>query len=163
MSLFGWCQWLEQTPLAVAIAESTWLFPLIEGSHILALPLSVGMILLFDLRLLGVVFRGGMAVRIMDDELRWSRFGFLVMFVTGALLFMAHAGKAYGNTFFRAKMLFLLLLGLNAAIYQLAFYPKMAEWDSARATPRGARICAALSLVVWIGVIICGRTMAYEL
>jgi hypothetical protein len=85
MSLFGWCQWLEQTPLAVASAESTWLFPLIEGSHILALPLSVGMILLFDLRLLGVVFRGGTAVRIMDDVLRWSKFGFFVMFVTGRI------------------------------------------------------------------------------
>jgi hypothetical protein len=44
MLLFGWCQWLEHTPLALAISESTWLFPLIEGSHILALPLSVGMI-----------------------------------------------------------------------------------------------------------------------
>ena len=31
-------QWLEHTPLATAISESNWLFPLIEGSHILALP-----------------------------------------------------------------------------------------------------------------------------
>ena len=54
MSLLGWCQWLEQTPLAIAISESVWLFPIIEGSHILALPLSVGMIVMFDLRLLGL-------------------------------------------------------------------------------------------------------------
>jgi hypothetical protein len=36
MSLLAWCRWLEQTPLATAISESIWLFPLIEGSHILA-------------------------------------------------------------------------------------------------------------------------------
>ena len=87
MSLLGWCQWLEQTPLAVAISESVWLFPIIEGSHILALPLSVGMILMFDLRLLGLAFQGGSASRLMRDVVRWSKFGFAVMFITGVRFF----------------------------------------------------------------------------
>ena len=163
MSLLGWCQWLEQTPFAFAIAESTWLFPLIEGSHILALPLSVGMILLVDLRLLGVAFRGGAASRIMSEVLRWSTPGFAVVFITGGLLFVAHAGEAYGNAFFRVKLMLLALLGLNAAIYQTIFYPKMAQWDLARTTPLGAKVCAGLSLIAWTGVIVCGRTMAYQL
>ena len=163
MSLLVWCQWLENTPLAITIAESTWLFPLIEGSHILALPLSVGMIVLFDLRLLGLAFRDGPALRIMKEVMRWSRAGFAVTFLTGVLLFMTHAGKAYGNTFFRTKLMLLLLLGVNAAVYQIVFYPKMAEWDVAHRTPLGARVCAGLSLIAWIGVIVCGRTMAYEL
>jgi hypothetical protein len=38
----------------------------------------------------------------------------------------------------------------------------MAQWDADGRTPVGARVCGALSLVVWIGVIICGRTMAYQ-
>ena len=161
MSLLAWCQWLEHTPFALAISESTWLFPLIEGSHILALPLSVGMIVLFDLRLLGLAFRQGAAATLLHDMLRWSKIGFAVMFVTGGLLFVAQAGKAYGNGFFRAKLLFLIALGINAAVYQLVFYPRMGQWETA-GTPAGARLCAALSLVVWIGVIICGRTMAYQ-
>jgi hypothetical protein len=161
MSLLAWCRWLEHTPFALAISESTWLFPLIEGSHILALPLSVGMIVLFDLRLLGLAFRQGAAATLLHDVLRWSKIGFAVMFVTGGLLFVAQAGKAYGNGFFRAKLLFLIALGINAAVYQLVFYPKMGQWEPA-STPAGARLCAALSLVVWIGVIICGRTMAYQ-
>jgi hypothetical protein len=163
MSLFGWCQWLEHTPLAFGIAESTWLFPLIEGTHILALPLSVGMILIVDLRLLGLAFRSGPASRIMKEVLRWSAPGFAVVFITGGLLFMAHAGEAYGNAFFRVKLLLLVLLGINAAVYQTIFYPKMAQWDVTRRTPVGAKLCAALSLIAWIGVIVCGRTMAYQL
>jgi hypothetical protein len=163
MSLFGWCQWLEHTPLAFGIAESTWLFPLIEGTHILALPLSVGMILIVDLRLLGLAFRSGPASRIMKEVLRWSTPGFAVVFITGGLLFMAHAGEAYGNAFFRVKLLLLVLLGINAAVYQTIFYPKMAQWDVTRRTPVGAKLCAALSLIAWIGVIVCGRTMAYQL
>jgi len=162
MSLLGWCQWLEHTPFATAISESDWLFPLIEGTHIMALPLSVGLIVMFDLRLLGLVFRSAPASRVMTDIARWSKLGFAIMFVTGGLLFMTQAGKAYGNSFFRAKLLFLLILGINAAVYQAIFYPRMAQWDADGRTPVGARVCGALSLVVWIGVIICGRTMAYQ-
>ena len=153
MSLLGWCQWLEHTPLATAISESVWLFPLIEGTHIMALPLSVGLMVMFDLRLLGLAFRAGSTARMMSDVVRWSKLGFAVMFLTGGLLF---------NAFFRTKMLFLLLLGIYAVVYHAVFYTKMEQWDAGGRTPPGARFCGALSLIVWIGVIICGRTMAYQ-
>ncbi len=41
-------------------------------------------------------------------------FGFAVMFITGVFLFITQAGKAYGNQFFRTKLLLLLALGINA-------------------------------------------------
>ena len=85
------------------------------------------------------------------------------MFMTGGLLFMTQAGKAYGNSFFRAKLLLLVVLAINAAVYQFVFYPKMPQWDVARSTPLGARLCAGVSLLVWMSVIVCGRTMAYQL
>jgi hypothetical protein len=160
MSLAEWFQWLEQTRWSVAIAESIWLFPILEGSHILALPLSVGMIVIFDLHLLGLTLTGSSAATVMKEMLRWSKIGFAVMFITGGLLLMCHAGRAYGNPFFRFKMLFLLVLGINAAVYQIVFFPKMPEW--AGRAPAGAKFCAVLSLIVWIGVIVCGRTMAYQ-
>ena len=160
MSLAEWFQWLEQTPASTAIAESIRLFPLLEGSHILALPLSVGMIVIFDLHLLGLALVGSRAATVMTEMLRWSKIGFAVMFVTGGLLLMCHAGRAYGNPFFRAKMIFLLVLGINALVYQIIFFPKMPQW--AGSAPAGARFCAVLSLIVWIGVIVCGRTMAYQ-
>jgi len=162
MSLLGWCRWLEQTPLATTVSESIWLFPLVEGSHILALPLSVGMILMFDLRLLGLAFRSASAAKLMADVVRWSKVGFAVMFITGGVLFMTQASKAYGNMFFRTKLVLLLILGLNAVLYQSVFYPRMPQWDAIGSTPLGARLCGWLSLVGWIGVIICGRTMAYQ-
>jgi hypothetical protein len=76
---------------------------------------------------------------------------------------MTHAGKAYGNAFFRAKVIFLVVLGLNAALYQVILYPKMPQWHVDGSTPFGAKFCAMLSLVLWISVIVCGRTMAYQL
>ena len=162
MPLFEWCQWLQQTRFATAITESEWLFPLIEGSHILALPLSVGMIVIADLRLLGLAFCGEGTAKIVPSFLRLSRIGFPVMFLTGGLLLTTQATKDYANPFFRAKLIFLLLAAINAAVYQKLLYPKMPEWDSARGAPPAAKFCAAFSLVLWIGVIVCGRTMAYQ-
>lgn len=162
MPLYEWCQWLQHTRFATAISESEWLFPLIEGSHILALPLSVGMIVILDLHLLGIAFCDEPGTKLVLSLMRWCKFGFATMFLTGVLLFVTQAAKAYGNAFFRAKLVFLLLLGINAAAYQILFFPKMARWSSATGAPAGAKFCAGVSLLLWIGVIVCGRTMAYQ-
>jgi len=143
--------------------QSDYLFPLIEGSHILALSLSVGLIIMLDLRLLRLAFQTEPVSKIMHQVMPWAIPGFAIMLITGVLLFVAQAEKAYTNTFFRAKMILLVLAGLNALYYQVKFYPKMAEWDLGVVAPRGARVVAVLSLVLWASVIALGRTMAYEL
>ena len=163
MSILSWCHWLQNTPFATGIRQSDLLFPLIEGSHILALALSVGLILIFDLRLLRLAFAAEPVSRVMEQFVPLSLPGFGGMFVTGLLLFIAQAEKVYQNTFFRFKLALLVLAGLNALLYQLKFYPRMAEWDKSGMVPWGARISGALSLVIWACVIALGRTMAYEL
>ncbi len=163
MQVVQWCHWLQNTAFAAGIRQSDLLFPLIEGSHILALSISVGLILAFDLRLLRLAFQGEPVSRVMHQVMPWALPGFSTMIVTGILLFVAQAEKAYTNTFFRYKMLFLAMAGLNALYYQVKFYPKMADWDLAPAVPRGARLTAAFSLIMWAAVIALGRTMAYEL
>jgi uncharacterized protein DUF6644 len=163
MPILSWCHWLQNTPFATGIRQSDLLFPLIEGSHIMALALSVGLILLFDLRLLRLAFAAEPVSRIMEQFVPLSLPGFAAMFITGLLLFIAQAEKVYQNTFFRFKLALLVLAGLNALLYQLKFYPKMAEWDKTGVVPRGARVSGALSLIIWACVIALGRTMAYEL
>jgi hypothetical protein len=163
MPILSWCRWLQNTPFASGIRQSDLLFPLIEGSHIMALSLSVGLIVLFDLRLLRLAFAGQPVSRIMEQFVPLSLPGFAGMFVTGVLLFIAQAEKVYLNTFFRFKLALLVLAGLNALFYQMKFYPKMAEWDKTGVVPWGARLSGALSLIIWAGVIALGRTMAYEL
>jgi len=163
MSIVSWCHWLQNTSWATGIRQSDLLFPLIEGSHILALSLSVGLILMFDLRLLRWAFRSEAVSKIMHQVMPWALPGFGIMFVTGGLLFFAQAEKVYTNTYFRVKMLLLLMLGLNALVYQVKFYPAMGEWDTSDTIPAGVRAIAMLSLVFWMVVIACGRLMAYEL
>ena len=162
MSLLTFLNWLGNSAWAISLKQSALLFPLVEGSHILSLSLSVGMIMVMDFRLLRLSLRNQPAALIYEQLLPWAAAGFAIAFFTGALLFSTDPLHAYGNGFFRVKMLLLALAGINALVFHLRYYPKMAQWDLA-ATPAGARVVAALSLVFWLGVIVCGRTMAYEL
>jgi len=156
------CHWLQHLEWAQAFRESSLLFPFVEGSHILALSISVGLVFVLDLRLLRLAFRGERVSAIMKQSARFSLFGFAVMFATGIVLFAAQAEKAYNNRFFLAKMVFLAGAGINAAWYQKKYFPNMEDWDTAARTPVGARVCAIVSLICWAAVIGCGRTMAYE-
>lgn len=162
MSFVAVLTWLQQTGWATGLKQSALLFPLVEGSHILSLSLSVCMIMVLDLRILRVAFRSQPAALVMDQLMQWALPGFCITLFTGALLFSTEAVKAYGNNFFRAKLILLALAGINALYFRFRYQPKMAEWDLTT-TPAGARAIAALSLIFWIGVIACGRTMAYEL
>jgi hypothetical protein len=161
--MLNFVHWLQNTPWAIALRQSDFFFPLVEGTHILSLSLSVGMLLMFDLRLLGVAFKREPVTVVMREAMKWAVPGFGLMFLTGLLLFFCQAEKVYTNTNFRLKFLFMFLAGLNALFYQIKYYPRTAEWDKPASVPAGVRAIAILSLILWAGVITFGRTMAYEL
>ena len=71
MSALDWCHWLENTAFAVSLKESAYLFPIVEGTHLLGMSVSVGLILLLDLRLLRVAFPTEPVSRIMRQVGPW--------------------------------------------------------------------------------------------
>jgi hypothetical protein len=160
--LLGLCQWLNNTSVSVAIRESQILFPVVEGIHLLAIGVSAGTIALTDLRLLNVVMNKDPASKVLGAILPFSIAGFGVVFVSGSLLFLAEPEKSYGNVWFRFKLLFLLLAGLNALIFHLGIYRRMERWDNDAVAPAKARMAGATSLVLWATVIWLGRQFAYS-
>jgi hypothetical protein len=163
MSIVELCHRIQQTAWATNLRQGDFLFPAIEGTHIMALALSVGLILMLDLRLLRLGLQTEPVSRIMHQVMPWALVGFAVMFITGVLLFLAQAESVYLNGYFRVKMLLLLALGANALLFQFKYYPKLSGWDAGEFVPTGAKVVAAVSLVFWMVVIACGRLMAYEL
>ena len=161
MYLLEFCKMLDKSAIGTAIRESSLLFPVIEGVHVLALALSVGLILITDLRLMGVVMRKRPVSEIWEQFFPWMMTGFAVMFTTGFLLFWSHAMAAYNSVAFRVKLLLLILSAVNAAVYHLTVYRKMDRWDTALIPPAGARLAGWVSLIFWAGIITMGRIMAY--
>ena len=108
---------LEATPVGLLVRESLYGFPILVGLHILGLTVSVGMLMWFDLRLLGVALTSGRVTHVYRRLMPWATTGFAVMFVTGALLFTGYAASAWVNPYFRVKAAGLALAGLNALVY----------------------------------------------
>ena len=156
------CHRLEATRVGVLVSESLYGFQLLVGLHILGLALSVGMLLWFDLRLVGVALTSSAVSRVYRRLIPWAVGGFLVMLVTGSLLFIGFASKAYQSPFF-IKMSALALAGVNALIYHLVTERGGQAWDGDPRPPATARAAGIISLALWATVILCGRIMAYTM
>lgn len=161
MSPLHFVQWLNSTAWSTYLREADNPFPIIESVHVLALGFSVGTILWVDLRLMGVVFRRVRASQVMKQLEPWAIGGFVAMVVSGLLLFFAEPVKAYINWAFRVKMCLLVLAGLNVWIFHKGIYKRVEEWDANLAVPWQAKLTGCLSLVLWLGIIVCGRWVAY--
>ena len=125
MSLAEFCQWLENSEVGSTIIGSTWLFPIIETTHVMGLGLTVGLIALSDLRLTGVIMRTKPASVVWSQLMPWMVGGMAVMFASGGLLFWSQALKAYNSTYFRIKMILLIAAAINAAVYHLTIYKRI--------------------------------------
>ena len=138
------------------------MYPLVESVHVLTLCVFVGMSVMLDLRLLGVALRRVPAAEVTDRLVPWMIAGFVVMIVTGVLLFYAIPIRSYQNIFFRIKLVALVLAGANAWVFHSGIHKKVTEWGLGRTPPRKARVAGALSLFLWAVIIVCGRMIAYN-
>ena len=162
MSLLGFCQWLEKTPWSIALHESLWVYPIVESVHVLTLCLFLGTAVMLDLRLLGVTMRRLPVSEVAGQLLPWTAAGLVLMVTSGALLFYAVPVRSYLNIFFRVKVVMLLSATLNAWVFHRTVYRRVAAWDLDPVPPKGARVAAGLSLVLWAGIVVAGRMIAYN-
>lgn len=160
MHLLEFCIWLQKTSVGTSVRTSLWLFPTIESFHILGLALLVGAVVRLDARLLGF-YPQSSVIETARGVMTWVRAGFGLAVVTGSLLFSSEAEGLYTNRAFRLKLFFLLLLGLNTAVYELLIRRNIADWNVGKLTPLSAKCTAVLSLTLWTGVVIAGRWIAY--
>jgi hypothetical protein len=156
------CRYLYDSRVGAGIRESIWVFPVIEGTHLLGIAISVGLLCWFDLRLLGLAFRNEPVSKVWNQVMPIAFVGFGVMFVSGLLLFWAEAYTAFHSVHFWLKMCLLVLAGANALRFETTAHKNMAEWDKAPVPPLNARITGAISLILWVAIIVTGRTMAYN-
>jgi len=161
--IVGILEWLHDTSFSAVMRDSIWAEPIVETIHVLTLAVFLGFVLLLDLRLLDVTMRDR-RVSEMFEQLNPGLFGgFAVMVVTGLLLFSADPVSFYSTWFFKAKMIMLLLAGLNVLLFNVTLGRRLAEWDASPRTPSGAKAAGIASLVLWVCIVAAGRGIAYAL
>jgi hypothetical protein len=162
MSMLGFCQWLADTSWSIALHESQYMYSLVESAHVLTLTLFVGLAMLLDLRLIGVTLRRVPVSEAVDRLFPWLRAGFVIMVLTGGMLFYAIPVRSFQNVFFRLKMIFLLLAGVNVWFFHSGIYRSVSTWTRDAVPPKRARVAGVLSIVLWAAIIIAGRMIAYN-
>jgi hypothetical protein len=161
-SVLHFCEWLANTDGSVALHESIYVYPVIESIHVLTLCLFLGLAVMLDLRLLGVGLARTPVSQLTERLMPWTVAGFVVMVISGALLFYGIPVRTYQNIFFRIKVVLLILSGLNAFVFHSTIYRRVAEWDTAPVPPLRARLAGGFSLLFWAGVVVAGRMIAYN-
>lgn len=154
------CHWLESTYLGSTIATSSWMFPAIESIHMFGIVTVVGSTAILDLRLMGVYLRHDDVSRVVNGTLRWALYGFILMLVTGVLMFVSEATRCYTNTGFRWKMLLLVFAALNALIFHFSAHRSVTKWERG-GTPFGAKFAGVCSILLWFGIVGMGRWIAF--
>jgi hypothetical protein len=161
MTVVAFLQVLHDSELGTSLRESLYMFPLIEGIHLVGLALSVGLIFFVDLKLIGV-FLKDVATRDILQQLRpWLITGFAITFITGILLIWAEGPRIYEIPVFPLKLWFIALAGLNAVWFEFKYGRKVAQWGHAQTFPQGVKLAGWVSLLSWSAVVICGRLIPY--
>ena len=153
-------EWLESTSLAEYIRHSHLLYPVIEIIHIIGFVFLAGSAFLFDFRLLGISGR----IPVTDlarHLLPWSRRSLLLVLPSGILLFMTQATSLAYNKIFWTKLILITLAFINAGYFHRYTFRSVETWNHLQPTTPQAKAAGIISIVLWTGVITCGRFLAY--
>jgi len=158
MNLLPLFQWLEATGPGEMIRASLWLFPVIEAFHLVAFAVLGGIVLITDLRLLGLAMRSQPTAEIAREARPWLLGSLAVVLTSGVLLFLSEAVKCYYSFPFKVKITCLVL----AILYTWTLHGRVVRAGDAALGPFKGRAAAVVSLALWGAVAWGGRWIGFS-
>ncbi len=153
-------QWLQNMSFATAIRESALVFPVILSLHLTGMGLFGGMILMTDLRILGIAMTKRPISDVVNGLRPWKHLGLTLTAGCGILLLWSKAAIYYPNPYLRIKLALFALIIIHALVFR-SVYRNVGELDHSRVIPGRAKLAAVLSMVLWLGVLSAGRWIGY--
>lgn len=163
--------WLRWPSLEYFLGTYPWAWPLCETFHFVGLVLLVGIVGMYDLRMLGLA--KGLPLEPLKRLLPWGVFGFILSVITGAMFVGGIGANLFGvhpydvlmtDLWLQLKLIFIFLAGLNVLAFYLTGTARAVDalgpGDDA---PPLAKAIAAISLFLWIGVVYFGRLVPFGL
>ena len=157
---------LQSIPFLIEFSESTQAYPIVLSIHLLDIAFFGGMILVTNLRLLGLSFKSLTITDVVKGFRPWKHLGGLLQVCTGSLLAACEAEKYSPNPFFWTKMIILGLIFVHGIVFRPSVYANTEALDKALEAPgakipRNVKLAAILSLVLWTAMFTMGRLIAY--
>jgi hypothetical protein len=158
MNLLPVFERLEMTGVGEMIRSSLWLFPVIEAFHLVAFAALGGVVIITDLRLLGLAMKSQPTAQVARDGRPWLLGSLIVVVISGVLLFLSEAVKCYYSIPFRIKIASLFL----AILFTWTLHRRVANADEGTLGPLKGRVAAVISLVLWGTVAWGGRWIGFS-
>lgn len=152
---------LQEVGFLTDIRESSIVYPVIMTIHLACIAVFGGMILITNLRLLGVMFTQYSVTDVVGGLRNYKRAGLVIMLTAGFLLGASEGDKYYPNPFFWVKLTLLLGLLVHSLAFGGSVYRNTEAIDKAGTIPGKAKLAASLSLVLWLSVLVFGRLIGY--
>jgi hypothetical protein len=151
---------LQSTGLATALRQSFWVYPLVNAGHVVGLALLFGAIVPLDLRLLGFWEKVPLAAmsRIL---LPVAIAGLALAVSTGALLFSVRATEYAAMPLFWLKFSLIACAVINALLLHMSLAWAVHEHSELGGTMPRLQLAGALSIGLWLAVIVAGRMIGY--
>jgi hypothetical protein len=157
MTLYDLFDRLELTLVGQAMADSVWLFPVVEAGHLIGLAALGGSILMLDLRLLGFGLNERPAAYVLAQSRPWLLGAIVIMFATGIPLFLSEAVKCYWSYAFWVKMGALVV----ALLFTFGVRNRLVDRKLGLG-PWQMKGLAACSLGLWLTVAAAGRWIGFS-
>jgi hypothetical protein len=123
---------------------------LIWMAHYVSVFLTIGSMVMMNLRVLGIAGKNQTITEITDFYAPWMWIGLTVLFFTGILMLLGDSALFCTNTIFGVNLLITVL----AAISGVFVRKKAASWEQPSGAPRGAKVIAGVSIFLWLGTIL---------
>ncbi len=153
--------WLATTALSKLFQDVLWIIPVSQCIHIVGISILFGSALAINLRLLGLWFLDRYISELARSLLPWMWGSLFVLVLTGFVQTTAEPVREFQSPFFWTKMTLLAIVVLLTAAFSGSVSANAERWDAAVTRPAGARTFAILSSVLWVGIIVFGRLIAY--
>jgi hypothetical protein len=150
-------KWLEDTRINDMINNSNWLFPAIEGVHIVALCLLFGAIIILNLRLMGVMMKGRSLPELAREFEPFTLCSLIIILLTGVLLFVAEAVKSFYSGPFRIKIVLLA----TALVFHYAVSWRLMRKEDAQRSGVFSKVAAGFAIALWVSVGFAGRAIGF--
>jgi hypothetical protein len=136
--------------------------PVAQTLHIAGICVVMASIVMVDLRFLGAAVPSQDLSEMISRVMPWTWWALPLNAVTGLLFVVARPFRYFYNPVFGIKFSLLVpAVGLAFLVYRLN-RTEMGYWEHTLARRISGRAIAAVSLVLWMGVVMAGRWIAYS-
>ncbi len=159
MSTF--CNWLAHTSLSLFIGSLSWIIPAVQSIHIFTIAVLFFSVLFLDARLIGLGDRDHSIVEVEAQYLPWVWRALPVLLLSGAILIIGEPERSLLNPAFWVKMLCLVGAIVTTLLLRATIKRRPTLWQRPSIGRAMARGVATLSFLLWVGVVVGGRAIAY--